>query len=64
MEFLICGGGGAKIRALGALQPQSVFSKGRTHGFLDIDLDDRRVKARFLDPELNSLEQPELEMVR
>ena len=64
MEFLICGAGGAKIRGLGAIQPQSVFSQGHQHGFLDLTIDEERFSARFFDPELNSLEQPGMEIKR
>ncbi len=64
IDFLICGAGGAKIRGMGRLQPQSVFSKGHQHGFLDISIDQSRFAARFLDLDLQSLESPETEVVK
>jgi hypothetical protein len=57
MEFLICGGGGAKLRGFWHKDPLSVFTDS-THGFLDIHIDDHRVTARFMDVNLKSLEDP------
>lgn len=57
MEFLICGGGGAKLRGFWHKDPLSVFTDS-THGFLDINIDDHKVTARFMDVNLKSLEDP------
>ena len=60
MEFLICGGGGAKLRGfLGAREPQSVSSASK-YAFLDLVFDEHTFTARFLDTKLNSMENPPL----
>lgn len=61
VEFLIAGGGGAKLRKPGKRVPQSVFAVAR-NGFLDLRIDAERLSARFLDPELNLIEDPPLEL--
>jgi tartrate-resistant acid phosphatase type 5 len=57
IEFLICGGGGAKLRGFWHKDPMSVFTDS-THAFLDIVIDAHKVTAQFLDVNLNSLESP------
>jgi tartrate-resistant acid phosphatase type 5 len=57
MEFLICGGGGAKLRGFWHKDPLSVFTYS-THAFLDITIDDHKVTALFFDQDLKSLEDP------
>jgi hypothetical protein len=58
MEFLICGGGGAKLRGfIGRREPTSVFSASK-NAFLDLVIDDHKFVAQFLDANLNSLENP------
>ncbi len=58
MEFLICGGGGAKLRGfIGQRKAASVFSASK-NGFLDLTIDDHKFTAQFLDVNLNSLENP------
>lgn len=60
MEFLICGGGGAKLRGFdGAKEPISVSSASK-YAFLDLTIDDHTFTARFLDINLQSLENPPL----
>jgi hypothetical protein len=60
MEFLICGGGGAKLRAFaGSRQPISVSSASK-YAFLDLVIDDHKFTAQFLDTGLHSLENPPL----
>lgn len=60
MEFLICGGGGAKLRGfVGARQPISVSSASK-YAFLDLVIDEHTFTARFLDVNLRSLEDPPL----
>jgi hypothetical protein len=57
MEFLICGGGGAKLRGFWHKDPISVFAHS-THGFLDITTDAHKITAHFFDIDLTSLESP------
>ncbi len=60
MEFLICGGGGAKLRGFaGPREPISVSSASK-YAFLDLIIDDHKFTARYLDIHLNSLENPPL----
>lgn len=57
IEFLICGGGGAKLRGFWHQDPKSVFTDS-THAFLDIVIDAHNVTAQFFDVNLKSLESP------
>ena len=58
IEFLICGGGGAKLRGfVGAREPMSVASASK-YAFLDLTIDDHKFTAQFLDINLHSLENP------
>jgi tartrate-resistant acid phosphatase type 5 len=60
MEFLICGGGGATLRGfVGAREPISVSGASK-YAFLDLTIDDHTFTARFLDINLQSLENPPL----
>lgn len=60
MEFLICGGGGAKLRGfVGKREPMSVSSASK-YAFLDLVIDDHKFTAQFLDTNLDSLEHPPL----
>lgn len=60
MEFLICGGGGAKLRGFaGSREPMSVSSASK-YAFLDLVIDAHTFTARFLDINLHSLENPPL----
>jgi len=59
IEYLICGAGGAKLRAVRHAQPESLFH-ATTFGFLDLVIDEHKLEARFLNTKLVSLEQPEL----
>ena len=60
MEFLICGGGGAKLRGFaGSREPISVSSASK-YAFLDLVIDDHKFTAQFLDTNLHSLENPPL----
>ena len=61
MEFLICGGGGAKLRGFWHQDPLSVFTAS-ANAFLDITIDAHKVTAQFLDVNLNSLENPVMTM--
>lgn len=57
MDFLICGGGGAKLRGFWHKDPLSVFTES-AHSFLDITIDNHKFTAEFLDANLKSLEDP------
>jgi tartrate-resistant acid phosphatase type 5 len=58
IEFLICGAGGAKLRAFpGSSQPASVF-RASNYGFLDMVITETTFTAQFLDVNLKSLENP------
>jgi tartrate-resistant acid phosphatase type 5 len=57
MDFFICGGGGAKLRKFHRKEKESVFTATQ-YAFLDLEIQDRRLTAQFLDTDLNSLEQP------
>ncbi len=57
MDFLICGGGGARLRPFRRKQPNSVF-EGVDFAFLDLSITEHNFTARFFDAKLNSLEQP------
>lgn len=57
INFLICGGGGAKLRGFHHKDPLSVFTAS-TNAFLDITMDPRNVTAQFLDIHLKSMENP------
>jgi tartrate-resistant acid phosphatase type 5 len=60
IEFLICGGGGAKLRGFfGPRQPISVSSASK-YAFLDLVIDAHTLTAQFLDIDLHSLENPPL----
>jgi hypothetical protein len=60
MEFLIDGGGGAKLRGFfGAREPQSVFSASK-YAFLDLVFDAHTFTAQFFDTSLHSLESTPL----
>jgi len=59
IEYLICGAGGAKLRAVRHAVPQSVFH-ATTYGFLDIAIDSHKLTANFFDTRLTSVEQPPL----
>jgi tartrate-resistant acid phosphatase type 5 len=60
IEFLICGGGGAKLRGfVGRREPNSVSSASK-YAFLDLMIDAHTFSAQFLDTNLRSLEQPPL----
>ena len=57
MEFLICGGGGAKLRGFWHKDPLSVFTDS-THAFLDLTLTITKSRRSSFDVNLNSLENP------
>lgn len=57
MEFLICGGGGAKLRGFWHQDPLSLFTAS-ANAFLDIKMDAHKVTAQFLDVNLHSMETP------
>ena len=59
VEYLICGAGGAHLRAVRHAVPQSVFH-ATTFGFLDLVVDAHKVTAQFFDTKLNSVENPAL----
>ena len=63
VEYLICGAGGAKLRRIKHVQLQSIFH-ATTFGFLDLTISEHTLAARFLDTNLISLEQPELQITR
>ena len=63
MDFLICGGGGAKLRKFPRQEPFTVFSAVK-YGFLDLTIDDHKFTARFLDTKLASLEDPPMVRVK
>jgi hypothetical protein len=59
IEYLICGTGGAKLRAVRHAGPHSVFH-ATTFGFLDLSVDEHKLEARFLDTRLSPVEKPSL----
>jgi tartrate-resistant acid phosphatase type 5 len=60
MEFLICGGGGARLHGfVGAREPVSISSATK-YAFLDLVIDAHKFTAQFLDINLHSLENPPL----
>ena len=61
VEYLICGAGGANLRAVRHVGSHSVFH-ATTFGFLDLAIDEHSLAAQFLDTKLKSVEQPELQM--
>jgi tartrate-resistant acid phosphatase type 5 len=63
MNFLICGGGGAKLRRFRRKETISVFTDS-AHGFLDLTIDDHGLTAQFLDISLKSLENPPLTVTK
>jgi len=63
VEYLISGTGGAKLRQIRNVKPQSLFH-ATTFGFLDLMIDQHSLTARFLDTKLVSLEKPELRLTK
>jgi tartrate-resistant acid phosphatase type 5 len=63
MEFLICGGGGAKLRGFWRKEPMSIFAAS-ANAFLDLVIDDHKITAQFLDVGLHSLENPPMTLAR
>jgi tartrate-resistant acid phosphatase type 5 len=63
LEFLISGAGGAKLRRVRHVQPESVFH-ATTFGFLELTIEEHTLTARFLDTNLVSLEQPETKLTK
>jgi tartrate-resistant acid phosphatase type 5 len=61
IEYLICGAGGAHLRAVRHQQPESLFH-ATTYGFLDITIDEHRLRAMFLNTDLKPLERPEMQI--
>ncbi len=59
MDFLICGGGGAKLRGIQDRVPGSVFASSE-HAFLDLTITAHRLAAQFYDAGLTPLEVPPL----
>src|SRR5262249_20251175 len=55
MDLLIAGSGGADLRNPRRAEPPSVFT-AKKYGFLDIEITQDKISARFLDPQLRSLE--------
>jgi tartrate-resistant acid phosphatase type 5 len=58
VEYVICGAGGAELRAPRHAQPESIF-RATTYGFVEFNIDEKSLGFRFLDTELRSLEDPE-----
>jgi len=63
IEYLICGAGGAHLRAVRHTVPQSVFH-ATTYGFLDITIDEHKMTATFFDTALKPVEEPLLVVSR
>lgn len=61
IEYLICGAGGANLRAVRHVEAQSLFH-ATTFGFLDVAIDEHSLAAQFLDTKLKSVEEPELQL--
>jgi predicted MPP superfamily phosphohydrolase len=59
IDMLIAGSGGADLRRVRHPEPQSVFAV-KSYGFLDIEVTSDHIAARFLDPNLKSLEKNSL----
>ena len=60
IEFLICGGGGAKLRGFFGPRQSVSISSASKYAFLDLVIDAQTFAARFLDVNLKSLEDPPL----
>jgi hypothetical protein len=63
VEFIICGGGGAHLRKPRRRDPASVFAVAK-NAFLDLKIDADRLTARFLNADLQTLEDPPLTIDR
>lgn len=63
VEFIICGGGGAKLRKQRRRDPASVFAVAK-NAFLDLRIDADRLTASFVDADLRILEDPPLTIER
>ena len=63
IDYLIAGTGGAKLRAIRRLTPESIFH-ATTFGFLDLSIDEHTLTAKFLDTKLVSLEKPEMQVTK
>ncbi len=61
IEYLICGAGGAHLRAVHHAQPESLFH-ATTYGFLDVTIDQHKLTAAFLNTNLKPLEEPEMQI--
>ena len=61
IEYLICGAGGANLRAVRHAVSQSLFH-ATTHGFLDLAIDEHKLIATFFDTRLKPVESPKLEL--
>jgi len=59
MDFLISGGGGAKLRHFRGRKPESVFTAVR-NAFLDVTVDSETLRAQFMDTDLQPLDNPSL----
>ena len=63
MDFLIAGGGGAKIRKIGKLETPSVFS-AVSNGFLELHATNTELTAQFLNLKLEPLDPKPLKRVK
>jgi hypothetical protein len=59
IDLLIAGSGGADLRAPRKPERESVFT-AKKYGFLDIEISTDHISARFLDPQLRTLEKNSL----
>jgi tartrate-resistant acid phosphatase type 5 len=63
MDFLICGAGGAELRAPhDPPQPESVFTAD-TYGFLELNISEDHLGAQFFDTDLQPLEENHMSRV-
>ncbi len=59
IDYLIAGSGGADLRNVKSKGKESLFAV-KSYGFLDLEVNDAYISAKFLDPNLRSLEKKTL----
>jgi hypothetical protein len=63
VDFLIAGGGGAKIRSIRKVTTPSLFSVV-SNGFLELRITNDELTAQFLNPKLEALDGNPLKRVK
>ncbi len=59
IDYLIAGSGSADLRHVKSKGKESLFAV-KSYGFLDLEVNDAYISAKFLDPNLRSLEKKSL----